>query len=223
RVSVNPQSLDPEVLRQIGRAHTPEMFYEAYAAARDGGIRDINVDLIAGLPGDTPEIFRRTLSSVIALSPENVTVHTFSVKRSSVFKAQGRFDPSSAAAAESVDSAGELLPDAGYRPYYMYRQKNTVGNLENVGWAKPDHEGLYNIYMMEEVHSIFSAGAAAVTKLVSLPKKDGSVRIERIFQPKYPYEYLRVAREKTAEKRTDALARAAEAFFAQEATEDENH
>ena len=225
RVSVNPQSLDPEVLRQIGRAHTPEMFYEAYAAARDGRIRDINVDLIAGLPSDTPASFRRTLTEVISLSPENVTVHTFSVKRSSVFKAEGRFDPSSAAAAESVDASGELLTDAGYRPYYMYRQKNTVGNLENVGWAKPGHEGLYNIYMMEEVHSIFSAGAAAVTKLVSLPKKDGSVRIERIFQPKYPYEYLRGAKEKTAEERTDALTRAAESFFAEERnrTDHEDH
>ncbi|MBQ3638580.1 MAG: hypothetical protein II953_09480, partial [Clostridia bacterium] len=101
---------------------------------------------------------------------------------------------------------------AGYLPYYMYRQKNTVGNLENVGYAKPGHEGLYNVYMMEEVHSILASGAHAVTKFVSLPAPDGSVRIERLFQPKYPYEYLREYRE-GAGARLAALREAARGFF----------
>ena len=213
RVSVNPQSLNPEVLSAIGRAHTPGMFFDAYRVARDSGVRDINVDLIAGLPADTPESFRYTLDGVAALDPENVTVHTFSVKKSSEFRAEGRFDPSSVTAAQSVDYAEEALRKAGYIPYYMYRQKNTVGNLENVGWSKPGHEGLYNVYMMEEIHSIFGAGAHAVTKLVSEPAPDGSVRIERLFQPKYPYEYLREYREGAGE-RLEALRTSARAFFA---------
>ena len=212
RVSVNPQSLNPEVLAAIGRAHTPELFFEAYRIARDSGVRDINVDLIAGLPADTPESFRHTLDGVAALEPENITVHTFSVKKSSEFRSEERFDPSSVTAALSVDYAEGALRQAGYIPYYMYRQKNTVGNLENVGWSKPGHEGLYNIYMMEAIHSIFGAGAHAVTKLVSEPAPDGSVRIERLFQPKYPYEYLREYRE-GAGARLEALRTAARAFF----------
>lgn len=211
RMSVNPQSLNQEVLEKIGRSHTTDQFFRAYEMARESGIRDINVDLIAGLPYDTTESFCRTVDGIIALDPENITVHTFSVKRSSEFKAEGRFDPSSQIAADSVRYSQTALADAGYLPYYMYRQKNTVGNLENVGYAKEGHEGLYNIYMMEEVHSIFAAGAGSVTKLVSEPMADGSVRIERVFQPKYPYEYLS-GEEKAAEKLND-LRKTALAFF----------
>jgi len=221
RVSVNTQTLNGEVLAKIGRAHTPEMFREAYALARESGVRDVNVDLIAGLPFDTAESFRQTVDGVVALDPENITVHTFSVKKSSEFKAEGRFDPASAVAAESVDYSESALRAAGYLPYYMYRQKNTVGNLENVGYAKPGHEGLYNIYMMEEVHSIFASGASAVTKFVSVPKEDGSVRIERIFQPKYPYEYLRDYREDGGERKRRALREAAAAFFAYDPQKEE--
>ena len=221
RVSVNTQTLNGEVLAKIGRAHTPEMFREAYATARESGVRDVNVDLIAGLPYDTTDSFRHTVDGVIALDPENITVHTFSVKKSSDFKAEGRFDPASAVAAESVDYSQAALCTAGYLPYYMYRQKNTVGNLENVGYAKPGHEGLYNIYMMEEVHSIFAAGASAVTKFVSVPKPDGSVRIERIFQPKYPYEYLRDYREDGGAGKRLALREAAAAFFADDPQKEE--
>ncbi len=221
RVSVNTQTLNAEVLEKIGRAHTPEMFRKAYAIARESGVRDINVDLIAGLPYDTAESFRNTTDGVITLDPENITVHTFSVKKSSDFKAEGRFDPASAVAAESVDGSQSALRAAGYLPYYMYRQKNTVGNLENVGYAKPGHEGLYNIYMMEEVHSIFAAGASAVTKFVSVPKEDGSVRIERIFQPKYPYEYLRDYREDGGAGKARALREAAAAFFTDDPQKEE--
>ncbi len=213
RISVNTQTLNDEVLRKIGRAHSSDMFFEAYANARESGIKNINVDLIAGLPYDTAESFKKTVDGVIALSPENITVHTFSVKRASEFKAEGRFDRSGTIAAESVDYSQFALTGAGYMPYYMYRQKNTVGNLENVGYAKPGHEGLYNIYMMEEIHSIFAAGASSVTKLVSMPDAQGSVRIERFFQPKYPYEYLRLHDSDEAEKKIYEIKQAADDFF----------
>ncbi len=190
RISVNTQTLNDDVLAKIGRSHSSEMFFRAYEMAKNSGISNINVDLIAGLPYDTTESFMHSIDGVVALDPENITVHTFSVKKSSEFKSEGKFDPSSAVAAESVDYSQRVLTSAGYLPYYMYRQKNTVGNLENIGYAKEGHEGLYNVYMMEEIHSIFASGASSVTKLVSLPKDDGSVKIERFFRPKYPYEYL---------------------------------
>ena len=210
RISCNTQTLNDEVLEKIGRAHTAKMFFEAYEIAKASGIPHINVDLIAGLPYDTSESFRNTIDQVIALDPENITVHTFSVTRSSEFKTEGRFDRSSVIASESVDYSQRALGQAGYLPYYMYRQKNTVGNLENVGYAKPGHEGLYNIYMMEEIHSIFAAGASSVTKLVSLPDENGNVRIERLFQPKYPYEYLGRGDGKF---KPDDLRKAAAEFF----------
>ncbi len=210
RISCNTQTLNDQVLEKIGRAHTAKMFFEAYEIAKASGISNINVDLIAGLPYDTAESFRSTIDQVIALDPENITVHTFSVKRSSEFKTEGRFDRSSVIASESVDYSQKALGQAGYLPYYMYRQKNTVGNLENVGYAKPGHEGLYNIYMMEEIHSIFAAGASSVTKLVSLPDDNGNVRIERLFQPKYPYEYLGRGDGKF---KPDDLRKAAAEFF----------
>ena len=213
RISVNPQTLNDDVLSKIGRAHSTEMFYEAYATARAAGIRNINVDLIAGLPYDTTESFMRSVDGIIALDPENITVHTFSVKRSSEFRIEGRYDPASVIAAESVDYSQKVLSAAGYLPYYMYRQKNTVGNQENVGYAKPGHEGLYNIYMMEEVHSIFASGASSVTKLVSLPDADGNVRIERLFQPKYPYEYLDNFSGETADEKLEELRRVSSEFF----------
>ena len=193
RISVNPQTLSDDVLRSIGRHHTVEDFYRAFALARESGIPNLNVDLIAGLPDDTFRIFSDTFDKIIALAPENITVHTFSVKRSAALRQKdGIYALGSQDAAKSVDYSQIQAKMAGYRPYYMYRQKNTVGNLENVGFAFPGTEGLYNVFMMEELHSIFAAGAGAVTKLVKhrTPEAGGSL-IERIFMPKYPYEYLR--------------------------------
>lgn len=213
RISVNPQTLNDEVLEKIGRAHSTEMFYRAYGYARDAGIKNINVDLIAGLPFDTTESFMRSVDGVISLEPENITVHTFSVKRSSEFRTEGRYDPSSLIAVESVGYSQKALSSAGYLPYYMYRQKNTVGNQENVGYARPGHEGLYNIYMMEEIHSIFASGASSVTKLVSIPDDGGNVRIERLFQPKYPYEYLDNYKSGAAREKLRETADAAHGFF----------
>ncbi len=194
RVSVNPQTLSNDLLREIGRKHTVEQFYKAYEIAKKSGIRDINVDLIAGLPGDDFKNFSETMDKIIELSPTNITVHSFSVKKAAdVLRQNSDIYTSGGHDAQKCVSYSQLKAKfAGYKPYYMYRQKNTVGNLENVGFSIEGHEGLYNIFMMEETQTIFAVGAGAVTKLVSLKKiGDSNSKIERIFNPKYPYEYLK--------------------------------
>jgi len=193
RVSVNPQSLCDEVLCGVGRNHTIEQFYSAYEDARKAEIRTVNVDLIAGLPGDNFKIFSRTMDDIISLDPENITVHTFCIKKSAEVLRQNShiYSARGGDAGKCVDYSQIKTQQAGYIPYYMYRQKNTVGNYENVGFSKAGHEGLYNIYMMEEIHSIFAAGAGAVGKLVDNTGECCNKReIERLFHQKYPYEYL---------------------------------
>ncbi len=193
RISVNPQTLCDEVLRGIGRSHNTEDFYRAFEIARASGIPVINTDLIAGLPGDRFATFSASFDKIMELRPENVTVHTFCVKKSAELRQAGAdvYSMRGGDTGKCVDYSQIQCIHEGYIPYYMYRQKNTVGNFENVGFALPGYEGLYNIYMMEEVHSIFAAGACAVTKLVDYAPRDGSPRyIERLFNPKYPYEYL---------------------------------
>ncbi len=192
RISVNPQTLSDDVLRAIGRRHTVADFFRAFAMAKEAGVPIINVDMIAGLPDESFRLFADSYDKILALAPENITVHTFCVKRSAALRQKdGIYAFASQDAAKSVDYSQIQAKMAGYRPYYMYRQKNTVGNLENVGFAFPGTESLYNIFMMEELHTIFAAGAGAVTKLVK--RREGNTRIERIFMPKYPYEYLRDA------------------------------
>ncbi len=193
RISVNPQTLSDDILREIGRRHTVKDFYDAYEIAKESGIKDINVDLIAGLPGDDFKNFSETVDKVIELMPTNITVHTFSVKKASdaLKNNSSVYSISGGDAAKSISYSQIQTKFAGYKPYYMYRQKNTVGNLENVGFALEGHEGLYNILMMEEVQTIFAVGAGAVTKLVREATADSEARIERLFRPKYPYEYLR--------------------------------
>lgn len=210
RVSVNTQTLNEKVLEAIGRKHTADEFFTAYETARSAGIEAINIDLIAGLPTDTADSFADTINRILPLAPENITVHTFCVKKSAELVTGGVYDREGAEAMASVDYAYNTLVSSGYQPYYMYRQKNTVGNLENVGYARPGYDGLYNVYMMEEVHSIFGCGASSVTKFVSLTAADGSVRIDRLFQPKYPYEYLRADER---DKRYAELQKAAFAFY----------
>lgn len=192
RISVNPQTLNDEILKEIGRKHTVDDFYRAYEIARGSNIRDINVDLIAGLPGDDFRNFSETIDKVTELAPTNITVHTFCVKKASDILRENSeiYSLTGGDAAKSVEYSQLKTKLAGYRPYYMYRQKNTVGNLENVGYSLEGHEGLYNIYMMEEVQPIFAVGAGATTKLVRDDGNGGRI-IERIFRPKYPYEYLR--------------------------------
>ncbi len=209
RISVNPQSLCEDVLRGIGRSHTVEDFYRAYEVAEKSGIPIINTDLIVGLPGDTFPTFSHTYDRILELKPENVTVHTFCVKKSAEILHTGAnvYSIHGGDAGKCVDYSQIRAEQAGYIPYYMYRQKNTVGNFENVGFAKPGTEGLYNIYMMEEVHSIFAAGAGAVSKLVDyVPQTEGKSFIRRLFNPKYPYEYLKT-------DNADEMRRGAEEFY----------
>lgn len=193
RISVNPQSLNEQVIKSIGRSHNIDQFYKAFDIARNSGIKCINTDLIAGLPGDNFKYFSATFDKIIALEPENITVHTFCVKKAADILTQNQniYSIRGGDAGKCVDYSQLRAQAAGYVPYYMYRQKNTVGNFENVGFALEGTEGLYNIYMMEEVHSILSVGAGAVTKLVEYyPANIASTKIIRHFNPKYPYEYL---------------------------------
>ncbi len=201
RISVNPQTLNDDILREIGRNHTRADFFDAYRIAKESGIRDINVDLIAGLPGDDFKSFSETLDGIIQLEPTNITVHTFCVKKASdVLKNNsGIYSLTGGDVAKSVSYSQLNTKFAGYKPYYMYRQKNTVGNLENVGFSIEGHEGIYNVLMMEEVQTIFAVGAGAVSKFVDyngLGSRD--TRIKRFFNPKYPYEYLKMSDDRRA-------------------------
>ena len=209
RVSVNAQTMNAEILEKIGRRHTPEDFLRAYAVARESGIRDINVDLIAGLPGESPESFLSSSDKIVALDPENITVHTFYVKRAAVLAGENTsYRAEDAVTVRSLGKSQEMKLSAGYIPYYLYRQKNTAANLENTGFAKPGHECAYNIYMMEEIHTVFGAGASSMTKFVS---RDGGT-IRRMSETKYPYEYLDPGKS-TAKVRREELFRAAREFY----------
>lgn len=185
RISINPQTMSDDVLSAVGRHHSVQQVYDAYSAARSLGFRNINMDLIAGLPSDTPSGFEDSVRKIVDLSPESITVHTLSYKRSSDLSFDDGMFAHTKDTALMVDKASEILYDNGYIPYYMYRQTKSVGNLENVGWCKPGYESIYNIYMMEECHTILACGAGAVTKL----KDPYGLKLERIFNFKYPYEY----------------------------------
>ena len=186
RISVNPQTLEDRVLQAIGRRHTADDIRECMALVRKMGFRHVNMDLIAGLPEDTPEGFRRTLDECLTLGADNITVHTLSLKKGSRILLEGLTIPSAEDVAAMLDYADPTLRAAGFAPYYLYRQKYMSGSFENVGWCIPGAEGLYNIYIMEELHSILSLGAGGSTKMVD-PVRD---RIERVFHAKYPQEYI---------------------------------
>ena len=187
RISINPQTLNDRVLEAIGRRHTAQQTLDAFALARAAGFTNINMDLIAGLPSDDEASFARTLEGVRALDPESVTVHALSLKRASRLTVGGSRPEAEAGAVADrmLTAAYEGLTGAGLRPYYLYRQSKTVGNLENTGYAKPGKESRYNVFIMDETHTILACGAGAVTKLRAA---DGT--IERVFNFKYPYEYL---------------------------------
>ncbi len=188
RISINPQTMNQSVLKTIGRNHTPDDIRRAMYLARECGIGTINMDIIAGLPGETLDMFKYTVEEVEKLDPENTTVHTMSIKRSSKLNetlneyklTEGH------QVSEMVDFARNRVMQNGKNPYYLYRQKNMLGNLENVGYAKSGTESIYNIYIMEEVQTIISLGCGGVTKTV-----DRSCdRIERIFNVKEPKDYI---------------------------------
>ena len=184
RMSINPQSMVDAVLKASGRPHTGADILRAYRQATEAGFDAINMDLIAGLPGDTVEGFRSSLDAVIALDPSNITVHTLALKKGADLFEQKAELPSYEAVAEMLRYASQALESAGYKPYYLYRQKYMSGSFENVGWSKDGKDCLYNIYMMEEVHSIISLGAG-VTK-INLP----GGKLERFTASKYPEQYI---------------------------------
>ncbi len=184
RISINPQTLSDDVLARIGRKHTAQDVIRCFEEARIAGHDNINMDLIAGLPGDTPDGFSQSLEGLLRLSPENITVHTLTLKRASNLVIEQRQEEYGDVA--EMVARSNALNNAGYLPYYLYRQKGTLANLENTGWSKPGYEGLYNIYIMEEVHTILSAGAGGSTKL---RQQNGNL-IQRIFNYKYPKEYI---------------------------------
>ncbi len=188
RISINPQTFHDETLLAIGRKHTVADVYNAFELAKNCGISHINMDLIAGLANESLSDFAETLESAISLNPQSITVHTLSMKRASNLSRNQDFSyfDQGKTVKQMVDLARERLAIAGFSPYYMYRQSKTIGNLENVGYSKPGYPGLYNVYIMDETHTILACGASAVTKL----KVPGQNIIERVNNFKYPYEYI---------------------------------
>ena len=185
RISVNPQTLNDDVLRVIGRKHSGDDALRAFELARKVGFDNINTDLIAGLPTETPVSFKNTLDRITDISPESITVHTLTIKRAANLFEKAEENTGNPAA-EMVNYSIEKLISTGYLPYYMYRQKNTVDNLENIGYAKKGFESYYNIFIMDETQTILGVGCAASTKLVY-----PNGRISRIHNYKFPYEYIR--------------------------------
>lgn len=188
RISINPQTFNDDVREYIGRHHTTKQTLDALENARSVGFDNINMDFIAGLPTESEQSFCDSIDKAIALGVPSITVHTLSLKTGAYMATRDRaFDLTDKILAKKmVDYAGKALYAAGYKPYYMYRQGKSLGNLENVGWCKEGADCLYNVFMMDETHSVFAVGAGAVIKL----KNCSSGKIERIYNYKYPYEYI---------------------------------
>ena len=185
RMSINPQTMEDSVLRACGRPHKAGDIVRAYHQAVAAGFDAINMDLIAGLPEDTVEGFCRSLDAVAALTPSNITVHTLALKKGAdLFEKRGSL-PTAEEVTEMVAYANKTLSALGYKPYYLYRQKYMSGSFENVGWSRDGMDCLYNIYMMEEVHTILSLGGGGMNK-VNLP--DG--HLQRFHNPKFPEQYI---------------------------------
>ncbi len=185
RISINPQSMNDQVLQTIGRKHSAKDVVDTYQLARTMGFRVINMDVIAGLEGDTVDRFADTIRTLVALEPENITVHTLAVKRGANQNDRTCVTRRHETVRRMLEAATESLTSAGYSPYYLYRQKFMAGGYENVGWTRQGYECDYNIYMMEELQTILSLGAGGVTKLLY----PDAHKIQRISNPKYPYEY----------------------------------
>ncbi|MCH5317084.1 MAG: coproporphyrinogen dehydrogenase HemZ [Eubacterium sp.] len=188
RISINPQTFNDEVLKLIGRRHSAEETLKAYDLAVKCGFDNINMDFITGLPGDSLESFKSSISKGIALGAKSITVHTLSLKSGAYMATrENAFDSSPKhLVADMVDFSNKALSESGYHPYYMYRQGKSLGNLENVGWCKEGYDCLYNVFMMDETHTVLAVGAGAVIKL----KDPKSGKIQRIYNYKYPYEYI---------------------------------
>lgn len=200
RISINPQTMSDSVLRAIGRRHTAAETVEAFQMAREAGFDDINMDLIAGLPGDTPASFSETVRQVLALEPSNVTVHTLALKKGADLFQRRVTLPTREDVAQMLAASGRQLRAAAFEPYYLYRQKYMSGSFENVGWCRAGYTGYYNIYMMEELHSILSLGGGGMNK-INLP----AGALERFHNPKYPQDYI---------QRIDTVLRQKDEIFA---------
>ena len=166
RISINPQTMNDRTLEVIGRAHTAQQVREAYALAREERIPHINMDVIAGLPGETGEDFARTMEEARKLHPESLTVHTLAIKRSSRMSLEKHPLPDGDMTAGMVELGRETARDMGMKPYYLYRQKYMAGNLENTGYALPGHACLYNVDIMEETSHILAMGAGGISKRI---------------------------------------------------------
>ena len=185
RMSINPQTMENHVLKACGRPHTAEDVLRSYQDAVDAGFDAINMDLIAGLPQDTYEGFCRSLDTVAALLPANITVHTLALKKGAdLFEKKVQL-PDAETVSRMVEYANGKLRSLGYKPYYLYRQKYMSGSFENIGWSREQKDCLYNIYMMEELHTIVSLGGGGMNK-VNLP--DGT--LQRFHNPKFPEQYI---------------------------------
>jgi len=188
RISINPQTMNDRTLEAIGRQHTAADIAKAFAQARKVGFHTINADLIAGLPGEDLPMFQKTLTGILGLHPENVTVHTLSLKKGSILSEQIHAENLDGhhKVQQMVDYALTVLKQQGYAPYYLYRQKYMAGNLENIGYAKQGHAGIYNIDIMEETTDILALGSGAISKRV-YPEQG---RIERAANVKSIPEYI---------------------------------
>ena len=196
RMSINPQSMVDTVLRASGRPHRSADVLRSYEQATNAGYKALNMDLIAGLPTDTFEGFRHSLDTVAALSPANITVHTLALKKGADLFERRVELPSAEAVTQMVEYANNTLRALGYKPYYLYRQKYMSGSFENVGWSRDGLDCLYNIYMMEELHSIISIGGGGMNK-VNFP--DGSLK--RFHNPKFPEQYMEMIDSVLQQKR----------------------
>lgn len=189
RISINPQSMNNRILEAVGRTHTSQDIIDTFKLAKQVGIPIINMDLIAGLEDETVSEFIASLYEVIKLNPENITVHSLTLKRASALTEEGKAEiyyKKQEEITQMVENARKILTKAGYNPYYLYRQKNTVGALHNIGYAKTGTEGYYNVFIMDETHSILACGAGAVTKL----KEPNGPKISRLFEAKFPQDYI---------------------------------
>lgn len=200
RMSINPQTMNDAVLSCIGRRHTAAQTVAAFHDAVRAGFDGVNMDLIAGLPTDTPDSFASSLEQVLALQPSNVTVHTLALKKGADLFFDRLRLPTADEVRDMLQTAERRLREEGYAPYYLYRQKYMSGSFENVGWCRPGFAGLYNIYMMEELHSVIALGGGGMTK-INLP--DG--KLERFHNPKFPQQYI--------ERIDDVLKQKDEAFL----------
>ena len=185
RMSINPQTMEDSVLRACGRPHTGADVIRAYRQAEEAGFTAINMDLIAGLPSDDFDGFRRSLDAVASLNPANITVHTLALKKGADLFEKREGLSTAEEVSRMVDYSNATLRDLSYKPYYLYRQKYMSGSFENVGWSREGLDCLYNIYMMEELHTIVSLGGGGMNK-VNLP--DGT--LQRFHNPKFPEQYI---------------------------------